>query len=263
MEIIDKYIYGSGNSLDVDVLYIVDELPETISECKDFCLSHKGDNDNVNLATLKDGVIDKCFKGTVDELNNAVLSTYDLHSQTSLLHITRPVERDVYLKCIRAVRAILSHLSRSCHRTVIKEALKGSWEKRLQTLKAISKSEEEIDFDNLNNNMSGRDVMKLIAFQIGQTTALIEGQEFYTKDEISGCFPFLKPYLRRECEDWNILSILLDNFITVLMAMNYKSDGQIVTFNDDESNTFTYDLQTEKLLWKSKLVKYDREVFDS
>ena len=34
---IEKYIYGSANSLDVDIVYIVDKLPETIEECKKFC----------------------------------------------------------------------------------------------------------------------------------------------------------------------------------------------------------------------------------
>ena len=40
MEIYGSYIYGSSDSTDVDIAYIVDELP-SLSECKHFCSEDK------------------------------------------------------------------------------------------------------------------------------------------------------------------------------------------------------------------------------
>ena len=97
MEIIAKYIYGSADSIDEDSLYIVDQLPETIAECKEFCLSNKGDNENPNLATIENGIINTCFKGTVDELNNAVYKTYSLHEQNYPLIIEHTIRQAVAL----------------------------------------------------------------------------------------------------------------------------------------------------------------------
>ena len=192
MRIIAKYIYGSKDSLDIDSLYVVDKLPDTIAECKDFCLIHKGENENPNLATIENGIINKCFKGTIDELNNAVHHTYKLHNQDYPLLIERTVSRDIYLKVIRAIRVILSHFSKSILRKEIKLALKGNIDDRMNALKSISElNNNEIDFDTLNPNMSGRDVKKLVAFQIGQTTALLKGEELFTKKEVSEYYPVL------------------------------------------------------------------------
>ena len=47
MEILGRYIYGSANSLDTDMVYLVDQLPESIAECKKFCDEHKKDNDKM------------------------------------------------------------------------------------------------------------------------------------------------------------------------------------------------------------------------
>lgn len=84
MKILARYIHGSEDSTDLDVLYIVDELPDK-AECKRFCSAEPSENRNV--ATVSDGVITSVYKGTVDELNNALLITYHLDSQTDELLI--------------------------------------------------------------------------------------------------------------------------------------------------------------------------------
>lgn len=65
-------------------------------------------------------------------------------------------------------------------RTEIKNALRGSWSVRIETLQMIYDHFDEIDFDSLQNNMSGYDVKKIIAFQIGQVLALTDFVELYT-----------------------------------------------------------------------------------
>lgn len=69
MKIYGNYIYGSSDSTDIDIAYIVDKLP-SLNECKIFCSSDK--NENRNLITIDDGIISNCYKGTKDELNNAI-----------------------------------------------------------------------------------------------------------------------------------------------------------------------------------------------
>lgn len=255
MEILGRYIYGSGNSLDTDMLYLVDQMPGSIAECKAFCDSMKKGNENLNIGVIENGVISKCFKGTIDELNNAIYCTYGLHEQDTELHIDRMVERDIYLKVIRSVRSILSHFSKSCLRVKIKKALKGTWEERLYALRDISLLDsDEVDLDNLNPNMSGRDVMKLVAFQIGQCRGLFDGVELYTKNEIGERYSVLKKYLDRDSDDWETLSHALWFFYESLLH-NLKivdsdlvESGRVVFHDGEYRNEVEYDLKLEKKL---------------
>lgn len=124
MEIIAKYIHGSEDSLDTDVYYVVKELP-SFSECRAFCSANK--EENRNLIVIKNGVVTNCFIGTNDEINNALIDTYQLHEQEYPLLITKRVSRDIPLKAIRVSRGILSLLSRTQYRSEIKEALKSNF----------------------------------------------------------------------------------------------------------------------------------------
>ena len=54
MKILARYVHGSEDSLDTDVIYIVDELPP-LNECAEFCNSN--DAENRNLAIVRDGVV--------------------------------------------------------------------------------------------------------------------------------------------------------------------------------------------------------------
>ena len=49
-----RYIHGSGNSTDVDVVYVFDELP-SLNECKKFCSADP--TENRNIITISDGMI--------------------------------------------------------------------------------------------------------------------------------------------------------------------------------------------------------------
>ena len=244
MEIIARYIHGSEDSTDLDVIYVVDELP-SLQECKTFCSDKE---ENRNLITVENGIVTSVYKGTPDEVNNALLDTYKLHEQEYPLLVERKVERDVHIKAIRAVRGILSHLSRSMFRPEIKNALRGSWSVRIETLQMIYDHFDEIDFDSLQNNMSGDDVKKLIAFQIGQVLALTDFVELYTKSEIASYFTDLKPYLYRNSTDNENLKEYLFLFIHCLTKNNmfdYTENETEVTFTFTHK---TYDAKTEKLI---------------
>ena len=246
MEIIARYIHGSEDSTDLDVIYVVDELP-SLQECKTFCSDKE---ENRNLITVENGIVTSVYKGTPDEVNNALLDTYKLHEQEYPLLVERKVERDVHIKAIRAVRGILSHLSKSMLRPEIKNALRGSWSVRIETLQMIYDHFDEIDFDSLQNNMSGDDVKKLIAFQIGQVLALTDFAELYTKSEIASYFTDLKQYLYRNSTDNENLKEYLFLFIHSLTKNNmfdYTENGTEVTFGFSYG---TYDVKLEKKINK-------------
>lgn len=232
MNIIGNYIYGSEDSTDIDIAYIVDELP-SLQECKKFCSEDK--NENRNLITINNGVITNCYKGTVDELNNAILDTYKLHEQNTELLINRKIERDIPLKLIRSIRAMLSHLSRSQYRKEIKLALRSNWTTRLETLDNIKLN--TIDFDNINNNMSREDILKLFAFQIGQCRPLIlSNTEYYTKREIMDDLAYnnmLKLYLKR------IPYTLVDD-LDYMMHVLITNIKYYFPYEDIDDNTVTF-----------------------
>mgnify|MGYP006333953931 FL=1 len=243
MEIIARYIHGSEDSTDLDVIYVVDELP-SLQECKTFCSDKE---ENRNLIIVENGIVTSVYKGTPDEVNNALLDTYKLHEQEYPLLVERKVERDVHIKAIRAVRGILSHLSRSMFRPEIKNALRGSWSVRIETLRLIHDHFDEIDFYTLQNNMSAEDIKKLIAFQVGQVLALIDDVELYTKSEIADYLEGLKPYLYRNSENDKDLKgylYLLWHTLYYNQIFNYTENETEVTFTFTHK---TYDAKTEKL----------------
>lgn len=222
-----KYIHGSEDSTDIDVFYVFDKLPDTIQECKTFCCADP--NENRNIIVINDGVVTDCYKGTPDEVNNALLRTYDLHDQQYPLLVTREVKRDMTIKIIRSIRIILSHISRCSFRQYVKQALSSGFKKKLLTLYTINF--ERIDFAKLNPKMSREDILKVIAFQMGQTMALIHGAELYTKKEIALYYPILKPFLYR---DKNSDISELENFKRCFLdhvnnMIQYEGEGETIT----------------------------------
>jgi hypothetical protein len=256
MKVLGKYIHGSEDSVDVDTYYWVDELPSTIQECKTWCESREGEN--ANLFTIHTeiineqyySVVDKVYKGVPDEVNNSLLRTYDLHhhQESSLPPGLYYVQRDSFIKYIRAVRGILSHLSRSQYRTVIKSALSsGDWKFKLNTLLSIPLA--DIDFSTLNHHMSPEDIKKVIAFQIGQSIGLMDGYEYYTKSEIAYAYPILRQFLYRNPDsNINELTAMLKYFIKRI----YDEVNTDIIYEDEEYITFIYgkyDVKNEKRIW--------------
>ena len=252
MNILGKYIHGSEDSIDVDTYYWVDELPPTIQECKTWCESREGEN--ANLFTIHteivgeqySSVVDKVYKGVPDEVNNSLLRTYDLHNQESSLPPgLHYVQRDKFIKYIRSVRIILSHLSRSQYRSNVKSALSGGdWKFKLNTLLSIPLA--DIDFSTLNHRMTPEDIKKVIAFQIGQSIGLMDGYEYYTKSEIADAYPILRQFLYRDPEsNINELDDMLKSFIKRI----YDEVNTDIIYDNDGIITFIYgkyDVKNEK-----------------
>ena len=211
-------IFGSEDSKDYDIMVFVDEIGtkqeshERVAEFdRKLSLMFPDKPLNSNLAIIKYGVVTEVFKGTVDEVNNMLYLTYNLHEQKYPLKITRLIERDVDLKILRTARVLLSFLSRTEHRPKVKKALKSDLIEKLKVLADIDLTKI---LDLGSRNVKWEDYLKTMSFQLGQTLALMVGKELYTKNEIFQTFPELKTMLLREDVDLFNLEVLKNKFIT-------------------------------------------------
>lgn len=233
-----RYIHGSQDSLDVDVYYVFDKMP-SFKECREFCSADMSENRNIICIT--DGVVSEVFIGTVDEVNNGLIDTYSLHQQDYPLIVTKRLERNVILKQIRATRGILSILSRTQYRTMIKDALKHNWLNRLDCLGHIRLT--EVDFDALGKRMCKEDMLKVIAFQIGQGMALFDGCELYTKQSVAEYYPQLYAFLYRQDCDLQVLDDMLRQYLIRLLQIEFvELDADTVDFPQYQK---TYELRHE------------------
>jgi len=226
-------IFGSVSSKDIDVMVFVDNIIDNpyyaLEECKiynkqiaNFLNTDK--EINSNLAIVENGIIKKALKGTEDEVNNSLFRTYYLHEQPFSNKVKALITRDIDLKILRTVRVLLSLLSRTEYRSIVKIALQNDFLYRYKTLYDCDISIFNVN-KPLNKNVSFEDFIKVYAFQIGQTMGLIDGFELYTKEEISQVYPDLKPYINRditkdlkELETWKI------KFLDMTKNMKLKSN---------------------------------------
>jgi hypothetical protein len=232
-----RYIHGSHDSLDIDVFYVFDKLP-SYKECYDFCSNKE---ENRNIIVIKDGFVVDCFKGTVDEIQNSLLSTYHLHKQDFDLIINSKVKRNIPLKIIRVIRCILSYFSRTVFKEQVKKALKStSLKEKINIIKIL-------DFDIVNEfgkNGSKEDIYKTISFQIGQVLGLLNGKEFYTKQDVSNEYKELEKYLyRNKNSDIKDLKKYISLFIEEIEKINYIEFNDIVYFVDYDKK---FNLKNEK-----------------
>jgi hypothetical protein len=197
------HIFGSPSSIDRDILVFVDTLPELetsktlAKQLAPTIQAHFQDakSPNINFGILDNGVIVKTLKGIPDETNNAILATYGFHPQPHQLAVTRPVVRDLDAKNQRAARVILSFYSRTTHREEVKQSLRGDFKAKCAMLSRLDFS-VPVDFGK--QATPEVDIYKSIAFQLGQSLALAEGVELYTKEDIVSYFPLFGAALRRE-----------------------------------------------------------------
>jgi hypothetical protein len=196
-------LFGSEDSTDYDIMVFVKKIP-SIQKCKELCKSYDerfsyyyvGRDVNTNLAVIEDGVIVDVYKGFAKECNNMVVDTYNLHYQLHENPVTRLVEVDkdyIDTKVSRTIRIVLSTLSRSKYRPIIKRALRGNNAERMYALDAI----QLFYIDDVGKH-SSEDVFKTVAFQIGQCLGMLEGRGLFSKSAVIGQYPKLKPYLDRE-----------------------------------------------------------------
>jgi len=214
------YVFGSETSQDYDVFVETDKIPR-IEQCKIICKEFEKELEeifyakklNVNLCVIKDGYITDVHKGIVDECNNSLFYTYKHHLQVWENPIKGPVERNIDLKLVRALRIILAFLSKTQYRPEIKDALKSnSFLHRLNTLRNIDLT----TIEDFGKKMDTKEVLKTIAFQIGQCRGLMDGKELYTKEGIIEHYESLREFLIRDSENLQLMNTIKEGFCNYL-----------------------------------------------
>ncbi|WP_157560128.1 hypothetical protein U8527_19900 [Kordia algicida OT-1] len=215
-------IFGSKSSEDLDVCFFVNSLDhirgnhdvvKLYTEQMDFQTSKPI---NGNLAILKNGVVVENFKGSADELNNALFTTYDLHDQEFKNHIKKLVSRDVESRIVRCARSLVASFTRTNLRKQSKTALRSDVATQLDFLAQIQLK----NYTDFGKHGSVIEIYKSMAFQLGMTLALLKGIEVYTKEGIIEIFPELENYLMRKEENSEALQKHLQLFI--MMTRNQK-----------------------------------------
>jgi hypothetical protein len=209
--------FGSQDSIDCDTVYKVDRLPD-VRTCKALCLHPL---ESRNLIVVQEGVVAECFKGLPDETNNALFHTYKLHTQIAPYVVTQAVMRNVPLKVVRATRVILSQLSRTAYRTDVKEALASlNMARRAEVLSRIAFTHLELS----------PDALKTIAFQLVQTTALIDGHELFTKRDLVEYHPAAADLIARRPSSLRPLDELRDSLLDQVDGVYVRQKGPLNLF---------------------------------
>jgi hypothetical protein len=238
------YVYGSDDSTDQDVIIVIskEEMPETQENRKNKVLALLKEYDlnwNATFAVIENGRIsDTIFtKSWIDSLNNALFETYHLHEQKHELLVTEKQVRNKTLAIYKAVRTVLTMLTRTEYRTQIRPILKGIHDFNFK-LEALNK----IDFVSISQfnqkNTNDIDIWKIIAFYVEQNIALIENDvEIYTKKKLVSHFNDLEPFIyRKAIVESN--KIILQNYINHWLSLihnfgEFKSaDGFLTCKNE-------------------------------
>jgi hypothetical protein len=227
--------FGSENSLDIDIMFWVEEIPENVQEARALtqALAHEFQQKkqltkkiNANIGKVQDGKIVALFKGIVAESNNALIHTYSLHYQDYPNQITQLLPQNIAEKTLRTARVLLSFLTKTTQRSAVKMALRGNFVQKLAVLGDIQLSHFETE-SALGNTNTIVDFQKTFAFQLGQTLALWEGKELFTKNEIGLYFPNLQPYLDRT---QGISNALLQKYLELFVAKGLENLTMIAQF---------------------------------
>jgi hypothetical protein len=216
--------FGSPDSLDTDVVYVWEpksDQPALLDRqvCKEFCRSEE---ENRNVILVSQGIVRDCYKGSPDEMNNALFATYGMHEQSVPNPIARPITRIVPLKVVRATRSVLSMISRTSMRDKVKQALHSyDQAQRAEVLRTAHFGLFDLE----------PAVAKCIAFQLGQLLALLHGDELYTKQGIAEWAPRLADLLYRKPQaNLEPLNEIRDEIFAQLSEVYTRTQGTLNIF---------------------------------
>jgi len=221
-------IFGSEDSLDTDIMVAIDEIP-SIADCKkmeekyETIFSKIFKEPNLNFCVVNDNIIIDVYKGTVDEVNNSVYTTYSLHNNEQKCLVGRNVERDILLKAFRVMRVLLSFLSRTEYRTKVKDQLKsGDLQSQIDFLLTMNL----VEFEKMHPKYNNIDIYKTYVFQLLQIYHLLNGKECYTKTDLCYCVPkeYSDVIQRKEVESWVMAKIFNDLLKEVKKKLEERND---------------------------------------
>ena len=201
-------IFGSRTSIDRDVMVIIksplatQDAHNLVHELDRVLISEFPKSSkrlNTNICTVSEGNLLWTFKGVPDECQNSILATYAMHEQHHPCIVERTVPRNIPMKITRSLRSILSTMTRTeGNRETVKKALKND------TIRARLDCLNSIDLSTLVYMKSCKEnpieIYKQIAFQMGQTRALLreDSLELFDKILVGYEYPTLYSSLMRK-----------------------------------------------------------------
>lgn len=237
--------YGSKSSTDIDVIIVLPkaEMPATQEERKRKLKQLKTDfllDWNAIFAVIEDGIlVDTIYtKSWIDSLNNAFYHTHKHHEQFFEIPVTKTVKRNKTLAIYKAVRTILTMLTRTHLRSQIRPIIRGihPFQLKLDVLKTIDFSEIETFHQK---NTTDADIWKIIAFYLVQNELLItKNIEVYSKEKILKQVPAIADFILRKKitqEAKNTLTKLKNNWVkTIENFGNFSSSQHILSCNNEQ-----------------------------
>lgn len=223
------YYYGSADSTDEDVIIDLPkgDMPSTQEERKRFIRQLEQEYNlpwNGILAVFEDGVmLDTIYtKAWVDSLNNSLFETYGNHLEKQVypIPVDRKLPRNKTLAIYKAIRTVMTQLTRTHYRTTVKPVLKGIHDFYFK-IKALQKVDLSTIEEFNQRNTADVNCWKIIAFYVAQNHALIhKGIEIYSKQGLIDYAPELHPFIYRQelkVADKAFLQNYLQEWLDLLM----------------------------------------------
>lgn len=245
--------YGSANSTDIDVAIIIPQnyMKITQEDRKNHIKKLMLDFDlnwNAIFICVEDGVVvDTIFtKSWIDSINNAIYYTYSNHVQFYPNPITRLIKRNKTLAIYKAVRTVLSQVTRTNYKSRVKPVMKGfhDFNLKLDVLK-------NINFKLINSfnqrNTNDVDCWKSIAFYVIQNMALLNDVHIHTKDDAIVYDQRLSKFINRDeitVEDKIMLNTVITEWLNMLSK--YKFITTRYRLKCWEFNECSVDMKNEK-----------------
>lgn len=237
------YFFGSQNSQDKDVLLECSSIPDK-QTAHNWIQTYKQTlalDWNINLITIENQQVVNTIpsKATIDGVHNSLLDTYHLHQQKCNIPIKNRLKRHILLNTYRCIRTILTFCTRTSYRSQIRPTLNG-----IHPFFHKINSLEIIDFQQIKSfeakYSEDVNIWKTIAFYLGQTLALWQGTEIYTKDDLVKNFPAFENFIYRKNlteKDLKYLQEIKDFFVAELRKMPFENiETGILLLNDEKIN---------------------------
>jgi len=186
-----SFVHGSTDSNDIDRLYLFPNGLPSHTECLRFIQSSGTEDRNLfsvdqSLLFSDRKYVNDAQKGLIDEVNNALFSTYPLHKQEHACPIQEKLQRIVPLKvCMTLLNLLIKVRRADPYREIVVNSL-NSWD-----FETRRKAVASVDYCKIEKKLTDEDI-KYCAFRLGQTVLLIRGREVYTKADLCAALPDLK-----------------------------------------------------------------------
>jgi hypothetical protein len=236
-------IHGSEDSVDRDVIYLIEEMPKNKQLVHEF-VNEDTQKENRNLAVIdyNEGIIVDCYKGTPDAINNQIIDTFHLHKQImEECPVRIRITRNVPLKVTRSIRQLIGFVAQVLHHLPVDSHIYGKYHNPIKiALKSKNFTSRleclgSIDFIEVFEDNIDIKIFKSLAFQFAQTKAMLENDlELYSKKTVAQYDTRLEPVMYRREE---VVSSALDFYLSIFneyrdYLVQHLSDVQVVQENE-------------------------------